>query len=61
MLKFYGGSFLTDETGKIVELCDDETDAVILREYDLDKIRDYRLSWGVFRDRRPEMYKKITE
>ena len=60
-LKFYGGSFLTDETGKI-EVCagaDEET--VLLHEYDLDEIRDFRMSWGVFRDRRPEMYKIITE
>lgn len=60
-LKFYGGSFLTDETGKIEELADSDEEKILLREYDLDEIRDFRLSWGVFRDRRPEMYKIITE
>lgn len=60
-LKFYGGSFLTDETGKIETCAGADEDAVLLREYDLDEIRDFRMSWGVFRDRRPEMYKIISE
>lgn len=60
-LKFYGGSFLTDETGKIETCAGADEEAVLLREYDLDEIRDFRMSWGVFRDRRPEMYKIISE
>lgn len=60
-LRFYGSSFLTDCTGEIIKSADRETDCVLIGEYDLDEIRDFRLSWGVFRDRRPEMYGKITE
>lgn len=60
-LKFYGGSFLTDETGKIEACAGADEETVLLREYDLDEIRDFRMSWGVFRDRRPEMYKIISE
>lgn len=60
-LKFYGGSFLTDETGKIETCAGADEETVLLREYDLDEIRDFRMSWGVFRDRRPEMYKIISE
>lgn len=59
-LAFYGHSFMTDETGEIKESAERE-ETVLAREYDLDEIRDFRLSWGVFRDRRPEMYKKIVE
>lgn len=60
-LKFYGGSFLTDETGKIEACAGADEETILLREYDLDEIRDFRMSWGVFRDRRPEMYKIISE
>ena len=60
-LQFYGGSFLTDETGKIEACAGADEETVLLREYDLDEIRDFRMSWGVFRDRRPEMYRIISE
>lgn len=60
-LNFYGSSFITDETGEIAESADRSSDCVLLHGFDLDETRDFRLSWGVFRDRRPEMYGKITE
>ncbi len=60
-LTFYGGSFIADETGAIKDCAPRGEECVIAREFDLDGIRDFRLSWGVFRDRRPEMYGKITE
>ena len=60
-LRFYGSSFLTNCTGEIIQSADRENDCVLIGEYDLDEIRDFRMSWGVFRDRRPEMYGKITE
>ena len=31
----------------------------IVAEFDLDEIRDKRQSWGIFRGRRPEMYRHI--
>ena len=58
-LTFYGSSFITDCTGEIVESADRESDIVLIHEFDLDEIDEMRLSWGVFRDRRPEMYGKI--
>ena len=58
-LTFYGSSFITDCTGEIVESADRESDTVLVHEFDLDEIDEMRLSWGVFRDRRPEMYGKI--
>ena len=32
----------------------------LLQTYDLEALRKERLSWGLFRDRRPECYKDIT-
>lgn len=60
-LTFYGSSFITDNTGALVECADRVSDTVLTHRFDLDELRDMRLSWGVFRDRRPEMYGKITE
>ena len=58
-LTFYGSSFITDCTGEIIESADRTSDCALVHEFDLDEIDEMRLSWGVFRDRRPEMYKKI--
>ena len=55
-LTFYGSSFIADETGALVEQADRENEGVLTHTFDLDEIREMRHSWGVFRDRRPEMY-----
>ena len=52
----YGSSFIADETGGLVSEADRETEGVITAEFDLDAIAQKRREWGVFRDRRPEMY-----
>ena len=59
-LQFYGSSFLTMETGAIAEQADRQTEAVLLHTYDLDKIAQEKLDWGLFRDRRPHCYGDIT-
>ena len=55
-MTFYGSSFITDETGGIVEEADRTTETVLVRAFDLDQTALRRREWGVFRDRRPEMY-----
>ena len=60
-LTFYGSSFITDCTGGIVSDAGRDGDKVIVSETDLDENYDMRLSWGIFRDRRPEKYGIITE
>lgn len=56
-LKFYGSSFITDGTGEIISSMDREREGVITAEFDLDGLFKERLDWGLFRDRRPEMYR----
>lgn len=56
-LIFYGSSFITDETGEIKVQADRTEETVLLQEFDLDEIAENRLSWGLFRDRRPEYYR----
>lgn len=55
-LRFYGSSFITDGVGEITEpyLASRDKEEVIVRAFDLDELKEYRMSWGVFRDRRPE-------
>ena len=60
-LTFYGSSFITDETGEVVEDAGRTEEKVILHTFDLEAIRQMRFSWGLFRDRRPEMYGEIVK
>ena len=54
-ITFYGGSFIADQTGaKVAEAGADE--AVLTASFDLDAIRAQRAAWGLFRDRRPDLY-----
>ncbi len=58
-ISFYGSSFITSQTGEKVAEADRSSETVLTAEFDLDEIELHRASWGVFRDRRPEMYKPI--
>ena len=60
-MTFYGNSFISDYTGDAVQRADDHTEAVLVQRFDLDSIASYRASWGLFRDRRPELYGDIAQ
>ena len=60
-LQFYGSSFITDATGAVLRQAKRTGDAVLTAEFDLDALAQARLEWGLFRDRRPECYRVITE
>ena len=53
---FYGSSFITDHKGKLLAEADRDGSGVWLAELDLASMREERLTWGIYRDRRPEMY-----
>ena len=55
-MTFYGSSFIADHTGAMVVTADRSTEQVLTASFDLDAIRAYRHAWGVFRDRRPDLY-----
>lgn len=59
-LEFYGSSFMTDGTGALVQDAGRDREEILLAEYDLDALAEDRLSWGLFRDRRPECYQDIV-
>lgn len=60
-LNFYGSSFMTDEKGEIVTSASRDKEEILYHEYDLDKIREDRLAWGLFRDRRPDTYRIMVD
>jgi N-carbamoylputrescine amidase len=53
---FYGTSFIADETGAVVTEAGRGTEEIITAQFDLAAIAARRRLWGVFRDRRPELY-----
>lgn len=59
-LTFYGSSFLSGPTGEIVAEASRDKQEVITATFDLDEIRKRRVGWGLFRDRRPELYHPIS-
>ncbi len=58
-LLFYGSSFMTDQWGALVASAGRDTEEILYAEYDFESNKEDRLSWGVFRDRRPEMYTEL--
>ncbi len=58
-MTFFGSSFIADESGALIAQADRSSETVLVAEFDLDAIRDFRIGWGVFRDRRPEMYETL--
>ena len=55
-ITFYGSSFIADQTGKKVQEANRSDETVLVHTFDLEEIRKCREGWGVFRDRRPELY-----
>jgi N-carbamoylputrescine amidase len=58
-MTFYGTSFIAGPTGEIVADLGDREEGFVTATFDLDEIARMRASWGLFRDRRPELYGPI--
>ena len=55
-LTFYGSSFIADPTGAIAAELGRTEEGIATATFDLDEIAKMRASWGLFRDRRPDLY-----
>lgn len=55
-ITFYGSSFIADPTGAKVAEAPRDADAVLTATFDLDDLAARRSAWGLFRDRRPDLY-----
>lgn len=58
-LNFYGTSFIAGPTGEVIVEAGRDSETVLTAEFDLDAVAELRRSWGVFRDRRPELYRSL--
>lgn len=58
-IDFYGSSFICDPRGKLLTESSRNTQMVQCVQLDLEEINQMRHSWGLFRDRRPELYQRL--
>jgi N-carbamoylputrescine amidase len=57
---FYGSSFIADHTGALLKEADRKTESILTASFDFDANREYRRAWGVYRDRRPDLYRAMN-
>ncbi|HWT11463.1 MAG TPA: nitrilase-related carbon-nitrogen hydrolase, partial [Allosphingosinicella sp.] len=58
---FYGTSFICDERGDILAELGRDDPGVITATLDLDRVKRHRAAFGFFRDRRPDLYGRLTQ
>ena len=58
--RFYGHSFICDERGDVLAELGREEEGVMVAKLDLDRVKRHRAAFGFFRDRRPELYGRLT-
>jgi N-carbamoylputrescine amidase len=58
-ITFYGSSFITDATGAKVAEASEHEEEILTATFDIERNRRQRVNWGVFRDRRPELYNDL--
>ncbi|PWG03315.1 N-carbamoylputrescine amidase [Sphingosinicella humi] len=59
--RFYGHSFICDERGDILAEFGATETGVLTATLDLDQVKRHRAAFGFFRDRRPELYERLTQ
>jgi N-carbamoylputrescine amidase len=57
---FYGSSFIADGTGALVAVADRESETILTATFDLEQLDLARSSFGLFRDRRPDLYGNLA-
>ena len=60
-MKFFGSSFIADQHGDFVSEMNREEEGIRVAEFDLNEIANERTAWGVFRDRRIDLYSPILK
>jgi N-carbamoylputrescine amidase len=58
---FYGHSFISNERGDLVVDYGATESGVLVATFDLDDVAQNRAAFGFFRDRRPELYRRLVE
>lgn len=60
-MTFFGSSFICDEFGNVKKQLNSVDEGYIIEEFDLDEVNKHRYSWGIFRDRRVDLYGDILK
>ncbi len=60
-MKFFGSSFISDQHGDFVKEMNREEEGMRVAEFDLKAIAEERYSWGVYRDRRTDLYSPLLK
>jgi N-carbamoylputrescine amidase len=58
-MDFYGSSFIAGPTGELIAEADRVSPGALTHSFDLAQIAAFRREWGVFRDRRPDLYRPL--
>lgn len=58
--RFYGSSFICDHRGDLIADLTRDEEGVGLASFDLDFLDTHRAAWGLFRDRRPDLYGALS-
>ena len=56
---FYGKSFICDHTGLILKEASKDKEEILIAEIDIEENHIFRRNWGLFRDRRIDLYKEL--
>ncbi|MBI3609800.1 MAG: hypothetical protein HY204_03750 [Nitrospirae bacterium] len=58
---FYGRSFCVNPFGELIASPTGARDAVLFSELDLNEVEETREIWTFFKDRRPELYRELSQ
>ena len=58
-IRFYGSSFIAGPTGEIVAELGRDGEGIVTASFDFEAVAKARASWGLFRDRRPDLYEAL--
>ena len=56
---FYGKSFICDHTGLILKEASRDKEEILIAEIDTEENHTFRRNWGLFRDRRTDLYSEL--
>ncbi|MCD8498854.1 MAG: N-carbamoylputrescine amidase [Clostridiales bacterium] len=56
---FYGSSFIAGPQGQLITEADRSSEGILTAEFDRDELAAMRAGWGIYRDRRPDLYRAI--
>ena len=58
---FFGSSFIAGARGELLASAGREEETILRASVDLEKIRRERIEWGLFRDRRVDLYSNLLQ